>query len=201
MFMPYDFKRNPMTASVIRSIKLTSHINPRLGYDAHPRFDQEVWSLLLAHAAEVEGVFLFTNSFWNNGARIFEKEEHLTPRISRAGHFERMTDRQFHELRRLTNSDNHLCVLYRARASSDLLPRLVNLFPRERSVGDEARDELGLKQDETNELRLFVQTHSPEHAIISFASNADPCYIFSSSPDALSLVLDRAALIAAPSLW
>lgn len=180
---------------VLYSIKLTSHINPRQGYAALPRFGHEVWSLLLVHAAEIEEVYIFTNSFWSGSLRYFVAEEHVTPRIFPAGRFEQMTDKQLHELRRLTSGDNHISILYRARATSDLLPQLVNLFPRERSIGDEGRDEPGLKQDEVTELRTFVGTHSPESVIISFASNADPCYIFSASPDALNLVLDRVALI------
>lgn len=190
-----------MTASLLYSIKLTSHINPRRGYAPYPSFDHEVWSLLLAHAAEVEEVCIFANSFWNGGAHPQAIGEQVSRRINRFGAFAQMSDKAFHDLRRWTHHDGHLSVLYRVRATSDLLPSLVNLYPRHSAVADETRDDLGIKQDETTELRAFVQMHSPEHVVVAFASNADPCYIFSTSPDALHLVLDGAALLVPPSLW
>jgi hypothetical protein len=55
--------------ALLHSIKLTSHINPRAGYDARPRFDTEVWTLFARHKAEVEDVCFFANSFWHGGDR------------------------------------------------------------------------------------------------------------------------------------
>ncbi len=189
-----------MCAPLLHSIKLTSHINPRQGYAAFPHFNRDVWTLLLAHASEIEAVYIFANSFWGGGARPRAAGERVSRRITRVGAFASMSATAFHDLRRWTHDDGHLCVLYRVRATSGVLPLIVNLYPRRSAVTDETRDEPGLKVDETMELREFVEQHSPEHIIIGFALNADPCFLFSGAPDALHLILDEAALLATPSL-
>lgn len=190
-----------MTQSLLHSIKLTSHINPRQGYAAYPRFDREVWSLFRAHKGKIEGVFVFANSFWGGDVRLFASHKQITPLISRIESFALMTDKQLDDLRRRTSDEGHLSILYLIETTSELLPRLANLYPRSGcTLGDEMRDEPGLKQNEAAELRLFVQNYSPEYTTVSFASNADPCYIFSASIDALNLILDCAALLAPPSL-
>jgi hypothetical protein len=112
-----------------------------------------------------------------------------------------LSEAQVVEAKRRTSGEGHFSVLYFLHTASDLLPQLVNLYPHGREPTDERRDDLGMKEDETIELRRFVQTQSPTHSIIGFAANADPCYIFNASPDALALVLDRAALLAQPSVW
>jgi len=189
-------------SALLHSIKLTSHINPRAGYDARPRFDTEVWTLFVAHKAEIEDVCFFANSFWYGGdRRTFAAGRRVSARISSAGAFAQLADAQVMEAKRRTNGEGHFSVLYFLHSASDLLPRLVNLYPHGRTLGDERRDDLGMKEDEASELRRFVQTQSPTHSIIGFAANADPCYIFNASVDALNLVLDRAALLAQPSVW
>ncbi len=189
-----------MFAPLLHTIKLTSHINPRLGYDSHPRFDAEVWSLLRGNAASIEEVFLFLNSYWRGDTRRFAMKAKVSQRIASLGASRQMTDDQWDELRGWTNGDNQFSVLYLARASSDVLPLLVNLYTRGGAISDERRDDTGLKEDEAAELRLFVAMHSPAYSVVGFSSNADPCYIFNASPDALLLVLDRAALLASPSV-
>lgn len=188
-------------SAMLYSIKLTSHINPRQGYAPYPRFDREVWALLLAHAAEVTDVSLFANSYLCAPARRRgERGERISRRITRLGSFERFDDRLFRDVRGWTNGGGHLSVLYRVPAIAELLPRLVGLYPRGRARGDEWRDDLGLKRDETDELRDFAALSAPEHVVVAFASNADPCYIFSFSSDALDLVLDCALLLGEPTL-
>lgn len=189
---------------MIHSIKLTSHLDPRRGYADHPRFDRDVWGLLLAHAFEIADVSIFANSYLSGSARKLATGERFSERITRLGVFELLGellgDRALRDVLSWT-SGGHLSVLYRVRSTADLLPRLVNLYPRGRTLGDDVRDDLGLKLDETQELRSFVQSCETEHVVLGFASNADPCYIFSSSADPLALALDRALLLAAPSYF
>lgn len=186
---------------MIHSIKLTSHLDPRRGYADHPRFDRDVWGLLLAHAFEIADVSIFANSYLPASARRSATGERFSERITRLGVFERLGDQSLRDVRSWTNGGGHVSVLYRVRSTADLLPRLVNLYPRGRTLGDDVRDDLGLKLDETEELRSFVQDCETEHVVLGFASNADPCYIFSSSVDPLALALDRALLLAAPSYF
>lgn len=188
-------------SALLHSIKLTSHINPRVGYDSRPHFDTEVWSLLVEHKLDVEDVCFFANSFWHGDRRRLPDGRRVSARINSLGAFAQLGDVSLEDARRRTNEAGHFSVLYFLSTASNLLPRLVNLYPHGREHTDERRDDLGMKEDETTELRRFVQTQSPTHSIIGFAANADPCYIFNASIDALSLVLDRAALLAQPSVW
>lgn len=189
-------------SALLHSIKLTSHINPREGYDARPHFDREVWTLFFRHKAEIEDVCFFVNSFWYGGERhTFPSGRRVSTRISSAGAFAQLSDVQAVEAKRRTNGEGHFSVLYYLPTASELLPQLVNLYPHGRTLSDERRDDLGMKEDETTELRCFVQAQSPAYSIVGFAANADPCYIFNASVDALNLVLDRAALLAQPSIW
>ena len=186
---------------MIHSIKLTSHLDPRRGYADHPRFDPDVWELLLAYAFEIADVSIFANSYLSASRRKLVTGERFSNRITRLGVFELLSDRTLRDVLSWTNGGGHLSVLYRVCSIADLLPRLINLYPRGRTLGNDARDDLGLKLDETEELRSFVQACETEHVVLGFASNADPCYIFSSSVDPLALALDRALLLAAPSYF
>lgn len=188
-------------SALLHSLKLTSHISPRAGYDARPHFDTEVWSLLVAHKSEIEDVCFFANSFWHGDRRTFSDGRRVSARINSLGAFTKLDAVILEDARQRTNEVGHFSVLYFLHTTSDLLPRLVNLYPHGRETTDERRDDLGMKEDETAELRLFVQTQSPAYSLIGFATGADPCYIFNASVDALNLVLDRAALLAQPSTW
>ena len=160
-------------------IKLSRHINPRLGFATEPAFESQVWTLMLNHVEEISDVLLFINSRWWGSRRSFDAGESISPRISSIGRMAWLSHQQFAEIFERSNDGGHLSVLYKIAHTSLLLPRLIKLWkPKQRTLSDSARDDLGLKMDETNELARFVHHAGELHTIASFGFAAEPLYLF-----------------------
>ncbi|MCP9493356.1 MAG: hypothetical protein MSG64_02760 [Pyrinomonadaceae bacterium MAG19_C2-C3] len=161
-------------------IKLSRHINPRLGFAPEPVFESRVWTTMLNHAEEISDVLLFVNSRWSGSSRrSFEAGEQVSPHISSIGRMAWLSHGQFAEIFERSNDGGHLSVLYKIAHTSLLIPRLIKLWtPEQRTVSDSARDDLGLKADETNELARFVHVAGEHHIIAGFGFAAEPLYLF-----------------------
>ncbi len=160
-------------------IKLSRHINPRLGFTPEPVFDTQIWTLMLNHVEEISDVLLFINSRWWGSRRSFDAGEEVSPHISSIGRMAWLSNGQFAEIAGRSNDGGHLSVLYKIENTGLLLPRLIQLWtPEQRALSDSARDDLGLKADETNELARFVHVAGEHHIIASFGFAAEPLYLF-----------------------
>lgn len=160
-------------------IKLSRHINPRLGFASEPAFESQVWTLMLNHVEEISDVLLFINSRWWGSRRSFDAGETISPHISSIGRMAWLSNAQFAEIAGRSNDGGHLSVLYKIPHTSLLLPRLIKLWtPEQRTLSDSARDDLSLKADETNELARFVHVAGEFHIIASFGFAAEPLYLF-----------------------
>ncbi len=186
-----------MMLESLHLIKLSRHINPRLGYAAEPRFKTQIWRLILNHVEHVDDVLLFANSQWSGNRQSFVAGESFSPRINSIGRMTWLSEAQFTEVANRSDEDGHFSVLYKIFNESVLLPRLINLWTTPRAFGnmlsDAARDDIGLKLDETYELAHFVHAVEATHTIASFAHNAEPLYLFG-NPDALQTSLQQAML-------
>lgn len=176
---------------MLHLIKLSRHINPRQGFAIHPQFGSNIWTLILTRVEQIDEVLLFCNSRWTGNRKSFDASEKRTSRIAALGRMEWLSDKQFAELRDRSNEGGHLSVLYKIPCDSSLVPRLINLWTTPRTVSDTARDDLGLKRDETNELAAFVHLNEATHIVAAFAQNAEPLYLFGAR-DQLANILNRA---------
>lgn len=160
-------------------IKLSRHINPRLGFASEPAFESQVWTLMLNHVEEISDVLLFINSRWWGSRRSFDAGEAVSPHISSIGQMAWLSNGQFAEIAERSNDGGHLSVLYKIPNTGFLVPRLIKLWkPEQRTLSDFAHDDLGLKTNETNELAGFVHAAGELHTIASFGFAAEPLYLF-----------------------
>lgn len=160
-------------------IKLSRHISPRLGFASEPVFESRVWTLMLNHVEEVSDVLLFINSRWWGSRRSFDAGEPTSPHIASIGRMAWLSNAQFAEIFERSNDGGHLSVLYKIENTSLLLPHLIQLWtPEQRTLSDSARDDLGLKTNETNELARFIHVTGERHIIASFGFAAEPLYLF-----------------------
>ena len=149
-------------------LEMESYIEPPLGYPEGPYFQTDLWPLILRRSDEVQTVLWF---------------QYEPPRVNESyladlGPLTRQPDYMMEMLKHRSFYGGHLNVLYVIQAESLLLRELVKLYPQPGVLYSDSTNDLGLPFDARSELARFVESLPPKWAILSFAHDADPAYIF-----------------------
>ena len=166
-------------------IELTSYLEPPAGFPTRPYFDEDLWPLLTAHAADIERVLLFQH---NSHKAIFPPASKLVSRnIAEIGRLTDVPPNVLATLAHLSFYGGHLNVLYEVSSDSPLLERLIDSYPVSARIANDQVDNLGLAEEARSELAGLVEKLTSRHVLLAFAHDGDPLYVFGAQTTLQSL--------------
>ena len=152
-------------------LELDSYIEPPEGYPEGPYFSSDLWPLIMKRRDEVSYVLWFRHDPPINPADGQES------RLTNLGPLTQLSKQTIEMLEHRSFYGGHLNVLYVTQAQSPLLMELVKLYPRPGVIGSDPT-KIILSVEAAAELAHFVESLPPDLAVLSFAHDADPAYIF-----------------------
>lgn len=149
-------------------LELESYMEPPEGFPDGPYFNSDLWPLILRRSDEVRNVLWFRHESVGAG------ESHL----AELGPLTTQSNQMMETLKHRSFYGGHLNVLYVVQAESLLLVELAKLYPKPGVIDSDSRNDLGLPIHARSELARFVESLPPQWAVLTFAHDADPAYIF-----------------------
>lgn len=146
------------------------------GFDDFPRFDKNIWPLLMQNASIVETVYVCKYpSIWQ---RLFSKGS-ARQEIIDIGALKMLSSNKIKEIKQLSNYGGHLDVFYKVK-DEDFLCRLIQMWSSPGQIGKDI-NALGLDHAKKSNIENLVSNIATSYVLLSFGHDADPLYIIGAS--------------------